>query len=153
MKRLHRYEAAVRWTGNRGEGTAGYRAYGRDHELSAPGKLAPIAGSSDPMFRGDAARYNPEELIVAAAAACHMLWMLHLCADAGVVVTAYEDAPVGEQVEHEDGSGEFTRIELRPRIALADPSRAGELAALHARAHAHCAIARSLRCEVAIAPR
>jgi organic hydroperoxide reductase OsmC/OhrA len=153
MTRTHRYEAAVRWTGNLGQGTATYRGYARDHEIRGEGKGAPIAGSSDPLFRGDPARYNPEELVVAAASACHMLWVLHLCADAGLVVTAYADDPVGEQVEHEDGSGELTRIELRPAIELADRSRAAELAGIHARAHARCAIARSLRCEVKIAPR
>ena len=47
-----------------------------------------IAGSADPAFRGDRTRYNPEDLLVASLAACHMLWYLHLAADAGVVVVA-----------------------------------------------------------------
>jgi organic hydroperoxide reductase OsmC/OhrA len=153
MPRLHRYETAVRWTGNLGQGTATYRGYSRDHELHGEGKGAPIAGSSDPVFRGDPTRYNPEELLVGAASACHMLWVLHLCADAGLAVVAYEDVPLGEQIEHPDGSGEFTRIELRPKVELADASRAHELHAIHERAHAKCAIARSIRCEVKIAPR
>jgi organic hydroperoxide reductase OsmC/OhrA len=153
MDRPHRYEVSIRWTGNLGQGTATYRGYARDHEILAAGKSAPIAGSSDPVFRGDPARYNPEELLVGAASACHMLWVLHLCADAGLVVTGYRDAPVGHQVEHPDGSGEFTRIELRPEVELADRSRAGELAEIHRRAHAKCAIARSLKCEVTIASR
>jgi organic hydroperoxide reductase OsmC/OhrA len=150
MDKQHRYELSVRWTGNLGQGTASYRGYSRNHELSAPHKGAAIAGSSDPVFRGDPARYNPEELVVGAASACHMLWFLHLCADAGIVVTGYEDAPVGDQAEHADGSGEFTRIRLRPRVTLADPAREGELHTLHERAHAKCAIARSLRCEVIV---
>jgi organic hydroperoxide reductase OsmC/OhrA len=153
MDRLHRYEMAVRWTGNLGQGTATYRAYARSHELRAEGKSAPIAGSSDPAFRGDPERYNPEELLVGATSACHMLWVLHLCADAGLVVTSYRDTPVGHQVEHADGSGEFTRIELWPEIELSDPARAGELREIHERAHAKCAIARSLRCEVTVAQR
>jgi organic hydroperoxide reductase OsmC/OhrA len=153
MDRLHRYEMAIRWTGNLGQGTATYRGYARDHELRGEGKGAPIPGSSDPAFRGDPARYNPEELLVGAASACHMLWVLHLCADAGLVVTSYRDSPVGHQVEHPDGSGEFTRIELRPEIELTDPSRSGELREIHERAHGKCAIARSLKCEVTVAPR
>lgn len=153
MERRHRYETALRWTGNLGQGTATYRGYSREHEISGKGKSAAIPGSSDPVFRGDRARYNPEELLVGATAACHMLWFLHFCADAGLVVTDYEDAPVGEMVEHADGSGEFTRVELRPRVTLADPARAGELAAIHHRVHEKCAIARSLRCEVTVSPR
>ena len=57
---------------------------------AAEGK-PPLPGSSDPAFRGDPARWNPEELLVASLSTCHMLWYLHLCADAGVVVTDYVD--------------------------------------------------------------
>ncbi len=71
-----------------GTGTSAYRAYSRAHEISAQGKTA-IAGSSDPVFRGDTARWNLAELLIAALSACHQLWYLHLCADAGIVVVAY----------------------------------------------------------------
>jgi organic hydroperoxide reductase OsmC/OhrA len=142
--RLHSYRVTNTWTGNLGSGTSQYRAYSRNHEISGQGKAGRIAGSSDPLFRGDPARYNPEELLVGALSACHMLWVLHLCADAGIVVTAYADDAVGETVEHPDGSGEFTRVVLRPRMTLADPSRAEEAIALHHRAHEVCALARSM---------
>ncbi len=85
--REHRYRLAVEWTGNRGGGTESHRAYDRGYTVVAAGK-PPLYGSSDPAFRGDPARYNPEDLLVAALSACHMLWYLHLCAAAGVVVTA-----------------------------------------------------------------
>jgi organic hydroperoxide reductase OsmC/OhrA len=150
MDKLHHYELTLRWTGNRGGGTASYRAYSRDHELGAKGKGATIEGSSDPAFRGDAARYNPEELLVGAAAACHMLWFLHLSAAAGVVVTGYEDAPIAVMVEHPDGAGEFTRIELRPRVTVAEAFVGTDLGPIHATAHAKCFVARSLRCEVVV---
>lgn len=83
----HEYELTVTWTGNRGDGTSGYRSYGRDHEVQAAGKPM-LPGSADPGFRGDAARWNPEELLVASLSQCHMLWYLGLCANAGVVVNA-----------------------------------------------------------------
>jgi organic hydroperoxide reductase OsmC/OhrA len=85
--RQHRYSVTLRWTGNLGRGTADYRAYARTHELRAPGKPV-LAGSADPGFRGDADRWNPEELLVASLSACHQLWYLHLAAEAGLVVTA-----------------------------------------------------------------
>ena len=75
--KIHHYQTTLRWTGNYGSGTATYKAYSRNHEHSAPGKSAPIPGSSDPHFRGDATRYNPEELLVASLSSCHMLWYLH----------------------------------------------------------------------------
>src|SRR5689334_13028885 len=102
-ERLHNYQVTNRWTGNLGGGTSSYRAYSRDHELGGTGKSAPIQGSSDPMFRGDRTRYNPEELLLSALSACHMLWVLHLCADAGIVTTEYIDEAVGEMTVHQDG--------------------------------------------------
>jgi organic hydroperoxide reductase OsmC/OhrA len=150
--REHHYKVATCWTGNLGSGTSVYSAYSRDHELSAPAKSAPIAGSSDPAFRGDPTRYNPEELLLGALSACHMLWVLHLCADVGITVTDYHDAPEGVVVEHADGAGEFTRVVLRPRMKITDATRANDAADIHRNAHALCTLARSVRFEVACEP-
>src|SRR5713101_9338437 len=120
MSKEHRYQVSTKWTGNLGPGTSQYKAYSRDHEISGPQKQAPIAGSSDPLFRGDATRYNPEELLVAALSACHMLWVLHLCADAGITITAYSDEPFGLMTENADGSGQFTAVTLRPMMKITD---------------------------------
>jgi organic hydroperoxide reductase OsmC/OhrA len=146
--RLHEYRILNRWTGNLGTGTLSYSAYSRDHELSAAAKSSVIPGSSDPLFRGDRTRYNPEELLVSALSACHMLWVLHWCADAGIVVTEYVDEPVGEMQERADGAGEFTRVVLRPRMIITDSSRTEEVLAIHARVHEVCAIARSVNFKV-----
>jgi organic hydroperoxide reductase OsmC/OhrA len=143
-ERTHQYRISSRWTGNLGNGTSAYTAYSRNHESMGDGKTAPIPGSSDPAFRGDPARYNPEELLVAALANCHMLWVLHLCADAGIVVTEYADDARGEMVEHADGSGEMTLVVLRPRMRITAPARAAEIPAIHDRAHAVCCLARSV---------
>src|ERR1700676_4582462 len=121
MSRIHRYQTTTTWTGNLGTGTSQYKAYSRNHEITAVKKAAAIQGSSDPLFRGDPARYNPEDLLVGALSACHMLWVLHLCADAGIVIVDYSDNAVGEMVEHADGSGEFTHVVLRPRMIITDP--------------------------------
>ena len=147
-ERMHRYHTRLTWTGNLGTGTSTYRAYSRNHELNAEGKAAPIAGSSDPTFRGDRTRYNPEELLLGALSSCHMLAMLHLCADAGIVVTEYADEAEGEMRENPDGSGEFTRVMLRPRMVITDASRIADAMALHHRAHQLCFIARSVNLPV-----
>lgn len=141
------------WTGNRGEGTTSPRAYARDHEVAAPGTPAKpvIPGSSDPAFRGDPERWNPEELLVAALAECHMLWFLHLCSTERVVVTGYRDSPVGTMVEDDDGGGRFSEVVLRPEVTLASPEMADKLDAIHDRAHHLCFVANSVnfpvRCE------
>ncbi|MGK5557087.1 OsmC family protein [Actinomadura kijaniata] len=152
MPRTHHYEVTVTWTGNNGTGTSGHRDYERSHDVSADGKPV-LAGSSDPAFRGDPARWNPEELLVASLAQCHMLWFLHLCAGEGIVVTGYADRPVGSMAETSDGGGHFTEVVLRPEAALADPAEEERARALHERAHGLCFIANSVnfpvRCEPA----
>jgi organic hydroperoxide reductase OsmC/OhrA len=143
MTRTHRYELTVAWTGNRGAGTADYRAYARTHEVTADGKAA-IAGSSDPVFRGDRDRWNPEELLVAALSQCHMLAYLHLCAVNGVVVTAYTDRPTGTMAETADGGGHFVEVVLQPEVTVAEPDQIERAQALHKEAHEKCFIASSV---------
>jgi organic hydroperoxide reductase OsmC/OhrA len=143
MSTTHSYEVGLRWTGNRGSGTSSYRAYGRDHDVTADDQ-APIAGSSDPSFRGDPDRWNPEQLLVAALAQCHMLWFLHLAAVSGIVVCAYEDHAWGELTENRDGSGQFSRVVLRPVVTVADRSMRLRAEIVHADAHARCFLARSV---------
>ncbi len=152
MGRLHRYSVATTWTGNLGQGTINYRDYSRDHESRSPTAAYPIQGSSDPHFRGDGARHNPEQLLVASLSSCHLLWVLHLCAEAGIVVTGYSDNASGTMSENEDGSGQFTEVTLRPRVVLAEPSRSGDLDAIHHQAHELCFIARSVNFPVVVEP-
>jgi organic hydroperoxide reductase OsmC/OhrA len=143
VPRRHSYEVRIVWTGDLGEGTSGYRAYGRRHEVTAPERPA-IAGSSDPAFRGDPDRWDPERLLVASLSQCHMLGYLHQCADAGVVVVAYEDHAVGTMVQSADGGGRFTEVVLRPAVTVADESMLEQARALHERAHELCFIANSV---------
>lgn len=147
----HTYQVQVDWTGNNGEGTKTYHAYRRDHIISSQDK-PPIPGSSDPTFRGDPARYNPEELLVASLSACHMLWYLHLCASNHITVVDYHDAASGVMQENADGSGEFKQVVLRPAVKLAPGNDRSKALALHAEAHHLCFIARSVNFPVDVAP-
>jgi organic hydroperoxide reductase OsmC/OhrA len=117
VSRTHHYEVAVTWTGDTGNG---YRNYERSHDVGAAGKPV-IPGSADPAFRGSPQRWNPEELLVASLAQCHMLWFLSLCATEGVAVAEYADHPAGTMVENDDGGGRFTEVVLRPRVRIGDP--------------------------------
>jgi len=144
MAKAHRYTVTVKWTGNKGTGTSGYKAYERTHEISAGALKPAIPGSSDPAFRGDAARWNPEELLVASLSTCHQLWYLHLCSDAGIIVTAYVDHPEGVMEESPDGSGNFKSVVLRPEVTVAAGTDLAKARELHQVAHAKCFIARSV---------
>lgn len=150
--KAHHYQVHTRWTGNRGEGTSSYRAYGREHEISAEGK-AVLQASADPAFRGEPSLYNPEELLVAALSGCHMLWYLHVCAVAGIVVTAYEDNAFGTMEEAGPGEAQFSSVVLKPLVTIRPGGDAGKAEALHERAHELCFIARSVNFPVRHEPK
>jgi organic hydroperoxide reductase OsmC/OhrA len=144
MTATHSYDVRVEWMGNLGSGTDGYRSFSRAHEVLADGKAA-IAASSDPAFRGDPARWNPEELLVASVAQCHMLWYLHLCAVGGIVVIDYEDRAHGVMtMDARGGGGQITAIVLRPEVTVTDASMVDKARSLHGDVHAVCFIARSV---------
>jgi organic hydroperoxide reductase OsmC/OhrA len=147
LTKEHTYSVAVKWTGNSGTGTSDYRDYERRHVILADGKPE-IAASSDPAFRGDRARWNPEELLVTSLSSCHQLCYLHLCADEGVVVLDYVDDAQGVMEETPDGAGHFTRVLLRPRVRIAPGGDRAKAEDLHHRAHALCFIARSVNFRV-----
>jgi organic hydroperoxide reductase OsmC/OhrA len=144
VNKQHTYNLFIEWKGNMGKGTSGYSAYNREHIVSAKNKIS-IQCSSDAAFRGDKTKYNPEELLVASVATCHMLWYLHLCADAGVVVTDYKDNATGTMEETEDGGGFFNEITLYPQVIVKDTSMIEKANALHARANKLCFIANSVK--------
>lgn len=147
----HKYQITLVWSGNRGEGTKDYRAYDRSYLITAPGKPE-LLGSSDPMFRGDPKKYNPEELLLASLSSCHMLWYLHLCADHKIVITAYEDQPTAAMVVEPSGSGFFKEAMLNPVITLTDQLQIDLAKSLHEIAHKKCFIANSINFPLKINP-
>ncbi len=146
----HSYTLKVEWTGNVGKGMSDYRSYKRDHAISIAGKPI-IPGSSDPAFRGDRTRYNPEELLVASLSSCHMLWYLHLCADSGIVVQQYVDSPVGKMIESDEG-GRFKEVVLNPVVKVSAGADILLALQLHEKAHHLCYIANSVNFPVLCQP-
>jgi len=147
MKRHHNYSSNIQWTGNNGEGTLNYGAFERSYTISIENKLD-ILGSSDPSFMGDDTKHNPEELLVASIAACHMLWYLHLCSQAGIVVKDYVDKATGIMVETLEGGGCFTEVELNPIVKVSESSMIEKANELHKKANELCFIANSVNFKV-----
>ncbi|MEM1119041.1 MAG: OsmC family protein [Bacteroidota bacterium] len=147
----HNYSIGLKWTGNLGKGTKKYTAYSRDHEIQAFGKPL-ILGSSDPSFRGNPQRYNPEDLFVSTLSSCHMLWYLHLCTVNKITVIAYEDSAKGVMLEAENGSGRFKRVTLFPSVVIKENDKIDLATKLHQQAHDYCFIANSVNFEVACEP-
>ena len=138
----HRFAAALTWTGNRGAGTAGYRAYGRDHVVSVAGK-PDILGSAARVFHGDVDRWNPEEMLIAALAQCHLLSYLYVAVANGIIVEGYDDTAEGVLVTAPDGGGRFREVVLRPVVTISagDPEVARRI---HSDANRLCFIASSV---------
>jgi organic hydroperoxide reductase OsmC/OhrA len=151
MKTAHHYAVQVSWTGNRGTGTSHYRQYGREHTVEAAGKHL-IEGSADPTFHGDAGRWNPEELLLAALSQCHMLSYLHAATRSGVTVVDYVDDAAGTMEQTADGGGRFTSATLRPRVTITDASQVELAESLHKEAARQCFIASSVNFPVAHEP-
>jgi organic hydroperoxide reductase OsmC/OhrA len=139
----HRYALTVTWTGNTGDGTSSYRGYRRTHTVTAEGPPE-LLGSADRTFHGDRERWNPEQLLVASLAQCHMLSYLHVCVQVGVVVTEYVDAATGAMATEADGSGRFTEVVLHPMVTVSDPGMVEAGTTAHRRAHELCFIANSV---------
>jgi organic hydroperoxide reductase OsmC/OhrA len=140
--KTHNYSLDLKWTGNTGKGTLHYTAYERNYQINISGKPV-LEGSSDPSFRGDKSKYNPEELFLMSIAACHMLWYLHLCAEAGISVISYEDQATGTMMETANGSGSFQKVILHPSVVIAEKEKKEQATRLHNKANEMCFIANS----------
>lgn len=143
VKKHHHYHITNEWTGNLGQGTTSYKSYSRDHVLEVKGKQHPILAASDPSFLGDPTRYNPEELFVASISACHMLWFLHLCSTNKITVTSYIDYAEGTMEENKDGSGQFSKVTLKPKVIIREAEKMELCPTLHHQANQMCFIANS----------
>ncbi|HNQ61583.1 MAG TPA: OsmC family protein [Bacteroidia bacterium] len=143
MAKEHFYNLTIQWTGNKGAGTKDYRAYDRNYRISAQGRDELLA-SADPAFLGDKTKYNPEEFLLAAISSCHMLWFLHLCADAGVIITDYIDSATGTMVESGEGGGRFKEVILNPVVVVSEAAMISKLDEMHNLAHKKCFISNSV---------
>lgn len=143
MNGQHHYTLTLRWTGNTGTGTSNYKEFERSHSIFVAGKTE-ILGSSDPAFRGDKTKHNPEDLLLASISSCHMLWYLHLCAVAGIIVTDYIDNAAAIMIETANGGGKFTEATLNPIVTIRDISLTEKANELHKKANELCFIANSL---------
>ncbi len=148
----HDYTARVTWTGNRGQGTSSYRAYDRTWNIETPGKPV-VHCSNDPLLGGDPTLHNPEDLLIAALSACHMLWYLHLASNAGIAVQAYADDPLAIGETDKTGASRFLSATLRPVITVPEGTDLTIADAIHHEIHKTCFIARSVNFPVGYAAR
>lgn len=149
--KTHNYQATIEWTGNKGTGTDNYKNYERDHTITIDYKPA-ILGSSDPAFRGDKTKHNPEDMLISSLSSCHMLWYLHFCSVNNIIVVAYTDHVTGVMIEEVDGKGKFTEVTLHPTVVVANKDMVEKAKELHHKANEYCFIANSINFPVKHTP-
>lgn len=137
------YDIKVELTGDEGEGTSDYVSYQRSHKISAKAKYGDIIASSNRSLLGDRSKYNPEELLIASIAACHMLCYLQLCAEYDIVVTGYTDNATGRLIRSNDGSGSICSVTLNPIVVLENEKVLGLATSIHEKASRMSFIANS----------
>lgn len=143
MIKSHPYQLDIIWTGNNGTGTSSYTDYRRDFTLKCNNK-PDLQCSADTPFHGDPSKHNPEDLFLSSLSSCHMLWYLHLCADAGIIVTDYRDHATGLMTEsHQGQGGKFVEVLLNPLVRVASASMVDLAYELHDKAREKCFIANS----------
>ena len=147
----HLYSGTLLWTGAGAGPTSSYQSYSRAWRMEFAGKPA-LEGSADPAFRGDAAKLNPEELLLAALATCHMLSYLALCSLKKIEVMSYSDRAEGTLRRLPNGRTGFASVTLYPRVTIADAGKLDLARTLHRDAHAECFIANSVNFPVENAP-
>ena len=126
--------------------------YTRDHTaILENGQI--IANSAAPAFLGNASMANPETLLLAALASCHMLTFLAIASKRGFQVSHYQDKAVGTLGKNNEGRMAITHCTLNPKIEFIGENSPSpeELQKLHESSHRNCFIANSLSAKVDIA--
>ena len=145
-----RFTSHLEWTGAGKGPTRDPASFSRDLRVSVGPRTLEM--SSAPAFRGDSSRANPEQLLVAALAACQTLTYLFLAAKNGIAVVAYVDEAEG-WLERSGGTMRMSRVTLRPHIVLEDGADAAKARELVDTAHVQCFIGNSVTTQVSIEPR
>lgn len=147
------YTADVSWVLKSGEDFAKGR-YSRGHTVRFDGGTT-VPGSASPHVVGKWAvedAVDPEEMLVAAISACHMLSFLHVVRVAGFAVSAYRDHAEGMMETIAPGREAITKVVLHPRIEWSGKApEKNELDHMHHRAHEVCFIANSVKTEITVA--
>jgi organic hydroperoxide reductase OsmC/OhrA len=119
--------------------------------LGAEGKPV-LQTSSPPEFKGQAGRWTPEDLFVAAINACMMTTFASFAERLGLPVVSYRSEAEG-LLEFVDGGYRFTRVVLRPSVTVADAAALAPTATAIHDAHDACLIGRSVLAEVVVKER
>ena len=143
------HRMSLEWSRNGGPFARGN--YSPDHLIRYAGGQT-LRGSPSSSYMGNDAFADPEQLLLSALSACHMLTFLAVCANRGFVVDSYTDDAVAVLDRNADGKMAVVKAMLAPKVTFSGDNRptAEEYAKLHERAHQACFIANSVKTQVEV---
>lgn len=152
---MAQYTAEVIWA--RGDQAFVDNRYRRGHLLRFDGGVEMPGSASPHLVRApmsDVAAVDPEEMLVASLASCHMLFFLGFAAKQGFRVDHYADAATGVMGKNDEGRMAMTLVTLHPAVTFSGEQLPTHEAIeqLHHEAHEACFIANSIRAEVRCEP-
>lgn len=126
-----------------------YDHFSRDHQIEFSGDQS-LLNSASPDYLGSSKASNPEELLAAALASCHMLTFLAIASKTGVSVGRYSCKAVARLNKKENGKMAVTEIDLYPVIEFYGEKRPDreQITKMHDQAHRNCFIAQSIESKV-----
>lgn len=139
------FPLTLHWTG-----TTTDEVVNKDSVAKAHGK-ADLRLSAGAGEGASAARWNPEDLLGASLAQCHMLTFLALAKKVKLDVRAYDDDVLVELVT-EDRLTRVGKITLAPTITIAEGTDPDKTRTMFEKAHKYCFIANSVNAEVVMEP-
>ena len=136
----------IRWEK---QGEFSHEGFERRHSIQFLPQVSLAAGGAGNDFGAD-----PEQMLAAAMASCHMQTFLALAAKKRLQVLSYDDSAVAEMEQRDDGKFWVARIRLNPKVVFSGDKQPDEAAviAMHDKAHQHCFIANSTTSDVQVNP-
>ena len=146
---MSEHRIGLDWSRNGGAFARG--SYSPDHLIRYAGGQT-LHGSPSAAFGGTDAHADPEQLLLSALSACHMLTFLAVAANRGYVIDSYHDEAVALLDKNAEGKMAVIKAILAPKVVFSGDKQPNpdEYKTLHERAHAACFIANSVKTAVEI---
>lgn len=108
--------------------------------------------SSPPEFQGEPGLWTPEHLLVASVATCFLATFRAIAENSRLQVVHLEVEAEG-LLEKQEGGFRFTRVLIRPALAIADAADEERARKMLEKAERACLISRSLSCHIELQAR
>lgn len=142
---MSEHSASISW---HKQGTFSHEGFERGHEADISGHTIPMSGANTPAF------VDPEQMLAASLASCHMQTFLALAAKKRLQVESYADTAIAKVETNGEGKQYVSEVRLTPKAVFIGDKRPNqeEIEKMHHKAHEHCFVSNSLISNTLIEP-